>query len=624
MPAEGGVRSPLHPVNLARPTRVFRTDPLAAVASPIVRAGRRTTCWTGFAAPSVVMAAKAALLGVVLGLSGCRNPATATPKFLGDTRDLDAERVDPAFRDDWVELQRAREADPGAAAVVEIADRLLAREPPIPVRLSALRAKAEHAYLQGDDLGAARVADEGLALVKVDPARPPVVILDLARIRARALARGGDPTVALAALASPLLSPSERLPEEEREGLRAVALDRNADHPAAVAAYARWRATLDDAEPTAAWVEHRLAVLADALDGDGWTRALQGLPPSPARVCLLARAGIAPVPAGSKQVPEDQPAWVARCGGAQAGAVGLLLPRSGKLAALSDVQLAAAVTAVEVLGSGGAPLLFRDCGSSKAQARAAAEALVAEGVHVLVGPVGASNVEAVVDAVGRRATVVVPGEARGAAVGVAPSLERRVQRLIDHAKAQGKSRLVVLAPENAYGKRVIAAANKSAGALAKGTVVRQYPGSTTSFKPVLDGVMTALSPSAAVLVADHLPRTELVVRQLMRSGKMPARGASAGLMVMTTAEGANPEVVADAPEVFEGVWAAPVAAAVGPEAEAFAAAFLARQGTPPDDQALLVFHALRRALVGSPDRDPGPAPLVRFEEGRVVVQAPGA
>src|SRR5690606_8846573 len=94
------------------------------------------------------------LLGVgvaVAAPAGCRNPRTQAPKFLGDMRDLDAERVDPAFRDDWVALEDARKADPAGEDVREIADRLLAREPPIPVRLSAYRAKAEHAYLQGDD-----------------------------------------------------------------------------------------------------------------------------------------------------------------------------------------------------------------------------------------------------------------------------------------------------------------------------------------------------------------------------------------------------------------------------------------------------------------------------------------
>lgn len=620
MPTHGGIRSPARLV-IPRPPRVIRTPALPEVASADVRdrdtTRRRGRTWVRPAALRLAVG----LLGLVAALpagAGCRNQGTQTPKFLGDVRDLDADRVDPAFREDWVALEDARRTDPAGQDVREIADRLLAREPPIPVRLAAYRAKAEHAYLAGDDPVAIAVADEALALVKVDPARPPVVIVDLETIRARALARGGDPSTALAALQGPILAPADRLAPDERLGLFAVALDRDANHAAAVAAYARWRETLPDTDPTSAWVEHRLGVLGAALDDEGWRAALEGVPASPARTCLEAKAGTR-VRVGSGDA--TLPSWVERCGPA-AGAVGLLLPRSGKLAALSDVQLAAVVTTADVLGAGGAPLLFRDCGSSKAEARAAAEALLAEGVRVVVGPVGAANVDAVVDAVGQRATVVVPGEARAPAIGIAPSLERRVRRLVEHATAQGKTRLVVLAPDNAYGKRAIAAAKKAGGELAKSAVVKQYPGGTTSFQPVLAPVMTALTSSTAVLVADHLPRTELLIRQLLRSGKMPARGTSTGMMVMTTAEGADPAIVSDAADVFEGVWASPVAAAIGPEAEAFAATFIAHQGVAPDDQALLVYYAMRRALTGAPQTDPGPAPLVRFSEGRVVVQGP--
>jgi ABC-type branched-subunit amino acid transport system substrate-binding protein len=615
MTLRGGIGSPGSPL-IPRHRRVFRTVPSLAVASAPVP--DRATSRRGRPRGRALRRAALAVLLAAAALAGCRNQGTQTPKFLGDVRDLDAERVDPAFREDWAALEQARKSDPAAQDTREIADRLLAREPPIPVRLAAYRAKAEHAYLSGDDPLAIAVADEALALVEVDPARPPVVVVDLQATRARALARGGDPSTALAALEGPILAPEGRLSADERLGLRAVALDRDANHPAAVAAYARWRETLDDSDPTSAWVEHRLGVLAAALDDDGFRAALEDMPASPARTCLEARAGTR-VTVGSGDA--SLPAWVKRCG-PSAGAVGLLLPRSGKLSALSDVHLAAVVTTVDVLGAGGAPLLFRDAGSSKGEARAAVEALLSEGVRVIVGPVGAANVDEVVETVGQRATVVVPGEARAPAIGIAPTLERRVRRLVEHATAAGKTRLVVLAPDNAYGKRAIEAAKKAGGKLAGSAVVKQYPSGTTSFQPVLSPVMTSLQPSTAVLVADHLPRTEMLVRQLLRSGKMPARGSAAGMMVMTTAEGTDPKIVSDAPDVFEGVWASPVAAAVGPEAEAFAATFIAHQGVAPDDQALLVYYAMRRALTGAPQTDPGPAPLVRFEEGRVVVQGP--
>jgi hypothetical protein len=565
--------------------------------------------------------ARAALRGLTIVawsavFAGCPKPPGSGPTFLGDTRELDAAGVDPAFREDWAALEQARETDAGSDEVVEIANRLLERDPPLPVRLAALRAKAEHAYESNDDLAAIAVCDEALASVEATAEHPAVVVVDLWRIRASALARGGDPQAALRALADPMLATAGRLSEEQRHGLTAVALDRNADHAAAVAAYARWRAVLDERDPAAAWAEHRLRTMAAALDPEGWTAALAAAPAGPARDCLIALQG--------GEAEGDRPAWVVACGHPP-GPVGILLPRTGKLAALSDVQLAAAVTAAEVLGSsdGARAIVFEDSGSTTASARQGAQRLLHRGSSVVVGPVGASNISAVLDVVGGQAAVIVPGESRGAAVGVAPSLERRVARLTAHAAAAGKTRLVILAPDNTYGKRAVAAAKASERHFSKSMVVQLYPSTTTSFKPVLTPIMTALSGDAALLVADHLPRTEAVVRQVLRSGKVPARGDGTGLFVMTTAEGSDPAVVAAAADVFEGVWASPVAA-IDEDARPFADAYAAREGVLPTDQALLVFLALRRALAGPASALQTDAPLVRFVEGSIVGQASSA
>src|SRR5690606_1971906 len=98
------------------------------------------------------------------------------------------------------------------------------------------------------------------------------------------------------------------------------------------------------------------------------------------------------------------------------------------------------------------PLQWRDSGSTTRSAEAAARALVGEGTRVLVGPIGAKNVTAVAGQVQGQAVVIVPGEGRGAAAGVAPSLEQRVRALVDRARAERRDRLVVLAPDNAYGR----------------------------------------------------------------------------------------------------------------------------------------------------------------------------
>lgn len=550
-------------------------------------------------------------VGLLCGGAQCRR-AGPTPPHPGAAGALDLRPSDPQQRADWDRLQEARAADPAGAEVRAIAEHVLAGQPSLTMRLAALRAKAEHAYLNREDEVAIATAEQGLGLVP-EPSEESQVLVDLARIRLRALVRGGDPAAALAALSDPRVQARGGLEPAEAAGLAAVALDRNADGPAAVAALVRWRELLADEDPTAAWVEQRVALRADALAPAALTEVISGLPPGPGRACLQARRG--------EPVADPQPDWVAACT-ASSGSIGLLLPRSGPFSAFSDEQLAAAMATVDVVASEGPVprLLWRDSGSSPKSARAAARSLMDQGARVLVGPVGAKNVKAVASEVQGRAALIVPGEGRRGATGVAPRLEQRVAALVDHARAQGRDRLVVLAPDNGYGRRAVKAIESQAAGFAKPLVTRLYPPQTTSFGPHVNPVMTALRGDAALLVPDTLIRTELVVRQVARSGRMPARPDVPGVMVLATAEGVSPQTLDRARDVLEGVWMAP-AAPRGPAGEAFEAAYTRMQGERPGDQGLLVYHALSQAITGQPGPGAATTTLCRVTEGRLVVQA---
>lgn len=550
---------------------------------------------------------------VVCGGAQCRGVGPRRPPE-SHAGPLDARPSDPRQQAAWDRLQAARTADPAGAQVRAIAEDVLAGDPPLAVRLAALRAKAEHAYLNQEDPVAIATAEEGLALTSdSDDAQ---VLVDLARVRLRALVRGGDPAAAIAALSEPRVQARGGLDPAEAEGLAAVAHDRNADGPAAIAHLARWRETLPDGDPTALWAEQRLALWVDTVPAAALAEVVTGMPPSPGRACLQARLG-EPVPAG-------MPDWVVACSTASGG-IGLLLPRSGPFSAFSDEQLAAVMATVDAVGTKGPvpPLRWRDSGSSPKTARAAARALVDQGARVLVGPVGAKNVKAVAREVDGQAALIIPGEGGRNAVGVAPRLEERVEALVEHARASGRDRLVVLAPDNGYGRRAIKAIESTAHGFAKPLVTRVYPPQTTSFGPHVNPVMTALRGEAALLVPDTLSRTELVVRQVARAGRMPARPDVPGLMVLVTAEGVSPSTLDRAKDVLEGVWVAP-AAARGPYGEAFESAYARMQGEPPGDQGLLVFHALTQAITGQPGPGAGTTTLCRVTGGRLVVQADAA
>ena len=113
-------------------------------------------------------------------------------------------RVDPAFERDWQRVRSASDQDPGGAAVVAAADQLLARDPPTNLRLAAVQAKVGHAYINGADDAAIRMADEMLASLDAAGGARRVLepkefgmVVQLQRLRALARARGGDPQLAL-------------------------------------------------------------------------------------------------------------------------------------------------------------------------------------------------------------------------------------------------------------------------------------------------------------------------------------------------------------------------------------------------------------------------------------------
>ncbi len=538
-------------------------------------------------------------LTAAVSLAACRRSAPPSiPSFLGDGRDteVDARALDPALADAWTRLQAAWKDAPQSDAVITIADEILEQDPPAALAREALHAKAAHAYLHGQDAQAARLAQEALAW---EPR--PTSLTDLERsltqLRLRALARGGDPQVALQALADPEQVARAGLERGPLSGLRAVALERNAAFPEAVAAYAAWRASVPGDSAAGLYAQARIEALGRSLPPDVLAGAAAALEPGEARLCLEALAG-------AVQLADDVPSWVWACAGPPAR-VGVLLPRTGPLSALADPQLAAASAAATSIGeAANEPFLWRDAGSSPTSAVAAARALIDDGATVLIGPIGAANVRAVQDAVGGRVPVIVPGEAVGGALGVAPSLEERTAALVRLARSRGARQIMVLAPDNGYGRRALKSIRATVGKSGEDDlVVQTYPPDTTSFQPLITPLLGGLRPGGALLVPDHLTRLESVLRQLIRLDRAPSASGKEGVMVLSTAEGASEDVLLDGRKVFAEVWIAP-AAWGSDRSSSFERQYREAEGTAPGDQALLVYQAFVRALSPSASADP--------------------
>ncbi len=525
-----------------------------------------------------------------------------------------SDAIAPALRDEWEAVARAMEQDPGGASVFIAADELLAKRPPALLRLAVLHVKAENAYVAGDDRTARHLAQNALTdreLSTLSGREAAQIRSQLTALDALALARGGSPAGdALRAIDT--ARREQALADVEAWAAKAVVFDRSGDIEQALLAFMRWRELVVEGSADAIYAEDRVHVLMGRLDVETLRRLAPRAGTPRTTACLHART--------SGVVEPDMPAWIRRCVGAPMR-VGLLLPRSGPLAALADVHLAAASVAVTVLRekSGRAlELVWRDSGSTPERTRAGLEALLATGAEVIVGPVGAANVSAV-SALAHGRPVVLPGESMASLPGVAASLDDRVGALIRTREAQLAKRVLVLAPNNAYGRRARQAAQNAGRAAGIPLEIVDYAPETTSFASILAPIVPKLHAGAALLVPDRLTRLELMLRQLAREGLgSSTRAGATRVVVLTTAEDATPDILRSA--VLEGTIAAPTKLPASRADRAFVEAFMRVEGRPPSDHALLVFAAMERAVLGAKAGLVGEPVLAEVKDGGFVAR----
>jgi outer membrane PBP1 activator LpoA protein len=352
--------------------------------------------------------------------------------------------VPTQLRDEWQALVDAKAGDRSDEAVDAAADALLEQEPPPELRAQALVAKAERQYLLGNDDEAISLVDEAAAVLGGGESKQQEeLVAAIQRVLALASTRGGDPMRALAQLDE--LEQSGGIDRLELRGARAVALDRKGDTAGALGAFVAWRELLADDTPEAADAPERIAGLVAHLDRATIEALAKSAPGPNAADCLRAALGTDP----GAQAPD----WVRACRPLPAR-IGILLPRTGKLSALSEGQLAAAVAAVTVLGRARpVSVMWRDSGSTPDTARAGAERLLADGADVIIGPIGASNVKSAITA-DSGSRFLLPGESAGTTRGVAPTREARALALVEFARSSGATEIRVLTPDSGYGRRV--------------------------------------------------------------------------------------------------------------------------------------------------------------------------
>lgn len=164
----------------------------------------------------------------------------------------------------------------------------------------------------------------------------------------------------------------------------------------------------------------------------------------------------------------------------QVGRAAFLVPLSGRSEALGQALRAAASLGGTGVGHA-AEIEILDSGSSEESAARAAKAAVEAGAQVIVGPLFSAQTPAVVKAAGRVPVITLSNDTtlakRGAWVfGLTPA--QSAQAILGFAAGRGKRRIVVVAPEGAFGRRSVEAAQSLAKPLALDVTSVVQSGST--------------------------------------------------------------------------------------------------------------------------------------------------
>ena len=212
-----------------------------------------------------------------------------------------------------------------------------------------------------------------------------------------------------------------------------------------------------------------------------------------------------PLPPASAQGAPTPPALVPPNGPAPMK-VALLLPLSGANAAIGHELLDAAEMALFDLGDDHLTLLPRDTQGTPAGAAAAAQAVLAEGATLILGPLFSAESTAVAPVARERGVSVISfSNDRSVAgdgvyiLGFTP--EQEIDQVVRFARAQGYQKFAALTPDSPYGRAVVQAMKdtlaKAGGEVAK---LATYPSNATDLGPVLRD-FTDVDRRKAALVA---------------------------------------------------------------------------------------------------------------------------
>lgn len=323
----------------------------------------------------------------------------------------------------------------------------------------------------------------------------------------------------------------------------------------------------------AALIAAATAPLAACVGGDRTARAPQA---APAPAAVASTAGGPSLGAGSVKV-------------------GLILPLTGPgqgSTAATSMKNAAELALAEFQNPDLAILLKDDRGTPEG-AREAAEQAIAEGAELLIGPLFAGSVQAAgqVARQAGRPVIAFSTDSSVAARGVyllSFLAQAEVDRVVDHAAAQGRKSFAALIPDTTYGG-VVEAGFREAVARRGGRVVAleryaagQGPAAVARIAPVVTG---SGASADALFMPDNTEGLLAIAPALTQAGYAPTRVKPLGTGVW------NDPRVFRTPALQGGWFAAPDNAGFN----AFAGRYRQKFGSDPTRIATLSYDAVSLA-----------------------------
>ena len=171
--------------------------------------------------------------------------------------------------------------------------------------------------------------------------------------------------------------------------------------------------------------------------------------------------------------------------------VGVLLPLSGDAASVGNSLKNAAMLALEDINNPNLILQFYDTKSSSVGAREAAENAIDQDVKLIIGPLMAAEVEAVSDKTKRKGIPVVAFSTNESVLQnkiytLGLLVGEQVERIVNYASSQGRSRFALLLPDNSTGiavaREAMKAVKKNGSRVVK---IAFYPPNTNDFSEIV-------------------------------------------------------------------------------------------------------------------------------------------